>query len=320
MRGVAAILILVILNACGSGPPRTQIDSQKPYRIPSGLQFQREISGRLLAYNLKRPSGLALSSTGDLFIADTGNHRLIKLDRDLQPVGDYGGFGTDVGRFQNPEDLFIDRGLNLYVLDTGNRRVVQLDAGLHYIDDFVAADDPEEIISTLGKLSGLTVSTLGEITLADYDNSRLIRLDNFRRFSRYVGDFGYGAGSLLNPLDLAQGRNGRIYAADAGNGRIAVYDDYGNFLFQIGQNDLKRPSAVAISGNGTIWVADQELDVLFAFGPNGERLLREGSHGYSEFRWSDIEALIISEDGRLFVADSGNNRVLIYQVIYEENR
>ncbi len=318
------MLSFLVLLSCHSSSPPIPAETETPVKVPRQLVFEREVSGRVMAYDLKRPSGLALSVTGDLYISDTGNHRLIKLDRRLNPVRDYGGYGSGIGKFQNPEDIVIDRGLNLYVLDTGNRRVVQLDANLNYVDDFKAEDDPEEIISTLGKLSGVQVSSLGEITVADYDNSRLIRMDNFKRFSRYIGDFGYGEGSLLNPLGLAADKKGRIYVADAGNGRIAVYDDYGNYLFRFGRDKLGCPSAVAVSPTGIIWVSDMERQSLFAFGLDGRLLMQMGGGGAGaardEYEFNNVEAIAVSPDGYLYVADSGNNRVLVYRIIYEENR
>ena len=320
MRSSLAICVLLVLTAC-AGTPRPRPDQvQTPAQIPVQLVFDKEISGRLLAYDLNRPSGLAFDALGDLFIADGGNHRLIKLGRNLAPVRDYGGYGSGTGQFSNPGDIAIDRGLNLYVLDGDNRRIIRLDINLNYVDEIIPEDDSNEIISTLGKLSGLQISQLGEISVADYDNSRLIRLDNFNRFSRYVGDFGYGSGALLNPLGLAFDGTGRYYVADAGNRRIAVYDDYGNYLSQFGTGELDRPSAVTVDHTGIIWVADEGLHEIMAYTAAGAFLMRTGGETKYKYQFSDIKALAVSSDNRLFVADTGNNRILIYRIIYEAER
>jgi len=318
--GLAIGLIISIVSCAGQRPGLTSGGQNGTTKIPRQLVYEREVSGRVLAYDLQRPSGAVTDALGNIYLSDTGNHRVIKLDRDLIPLKDYGGYGNGVGKFINPEDIIIDRALNVYVLDTGNRRVVHLDANLNYVEEIIPQDDPEEIISNAAKLSGLQISALGEITVADYDNSRLIRLDNFNRFSRYIGDFGYGHGALLNPLGLAVDAKGQLYVADAGNGRVAVYDDYGNYLRDIGADSLVRPSAVTVSPYGTIWVADQGSQSVYAFSPSGAMLLHLGGPGRDDYHFRDIEAIAVSLDGQLILADSGNDRIMIYTIVYEADR
>ncbi len=316
MRLLACVLALMALVSCSAHAPGTAM-ATRPIKIPARLVFDKEISGRVLAYDIRHPSGVAADAADNLYVVDTGNNRVIKFGSDFSPIKEYGGYGGDIGRFINPEDIVVDRGLNVYVLDTGNRRVIRLDAGLNYVDDIIPQDDSSEIISNAAKLSGVYVSPLGEITVSDYDNSRLIKMDNFNRFSRYIGDFGYGRGSLRNPLGIAGDAEGRMYVADAGDARIAVYDDYGNYLYQIGADSLEYPGAVTVSPQGVIWVADQDTDRIYAFSPNGEALFSVGGPGRDEFLYSDIEALAVSRDGELYVADAGNNRVMVYSIVYE---
>ncbi|MDD4050465.1 MAG: NHL repeat-containing protein [candidate division Zixibacteria bacterium] len=322
MRALIVIVVLWSLTACaGHRDAQSTIPIVKPpSKIPSGLILDRQITGNILGYDLNRPSGLALNSLGDLYIADAGNNRVVKLDRHFQPVRDLGGFGEGYGRFQDPGDMVMDRDLSLYVLDRGNRRVVQLDANLGFVEVITPEDAANELISNLGRLAGVAVLSFGEIVVADNDNSRLIRLDNMRKFSRYIGDFGYGSGALLNPEGIALDRDGRIYVADGGNGRIAVYDNYGNYTGGIGKDVLERPTAVTVAFDGVIWVGDQATQALYAFAPDGKLLQQISQAGEDGQSFSDIEALSLSPDGVLYVADSGHNRVLVYHIVYEESR
>ncbi len=310
---------MLVFAGC-SGAPRPQNDKTAvnvPIPKPTGLIFQSQISGTILGYDLKRPAGLAVSPRGELYIADTGNDRVIKMDEEMQPIRDLGGFGAGYGRFQGPEDLILDHGLSLFVLDVGNRRVVHLDAGLNFIEAIIPEEAPNEIVSTLGRLSGLAVSSFGEITVADYDDSRLIRLDNVRHFSRYIGDFGYGEGALMNPLGVALDRDGRMLVADGGNGRIAVYDDYGNYLKAIGRGTLEHPTAVTVAPGGIIWVADQAKASLYAFSPDGTLVLQSAGGEDEVGTMSQVGALAVSSDNILYVADSGHNRIISFQIVYE---
>lgn len=319
-----ARLILILGFAfslsCGPRSDHTASEAWIPVKVPVRLYFEREVSGRILGSDLKRPDGLALDLQGNLFITDAGNNRIIKFDKTGEPVKDYGGYGSGVGRFSNPADIAVDRGLSLYLLDAGNHRVVRLDMNLNYVDTIQPEDDPQAVVNNQGLLTGIAVSPLNEITVADFDNSRLIRLDNFNRFNRYIGDFAYGKGALQSPLGLAVDGDGRLYAADAGNSRIAVYDDYGNYLYPLGADTLMYPSAVCVAANGIIWVGDRRMNLIMAFAPDGKLLFSAGAATGDNFTFSGIEALAASSDDFLYVADSGNNRVMVYRIIYEENR
>jgi DNA-binding beta-propeller fold protein YncE len=322
VRVLSVIAALWFLTSCAGhrGEQATVLSGKLPSRTPDSLVLEQRISGNILGFDLNRPSGLALNSQGDLYIADAGNNRVIKLDQRFQPMRDLGGFGEGYGRFQDPGDLVMDRDLSLYVLDRGNRRVVHLDANLGFVDVITPEDAPNEMISNLGRLSGLAVLSFGEIVVADYDNSRLIRLDNMRRFSRYIGDFGYGSGALLNPEGIALDRDGRIYVADGGNGRVAVYDTYGNFIGGIGRGILERPLAVTVGYDDLIWVGDHASQGIYIFALDGT-LLKQFSQADDDGQsFADIEALSLSPDGILYVADSGHNRVLVYHIVYGESR
>jgi len=321
MRALLLSSCLLLLMSCAARDPATALsESKTPTRVPVQVNFEREISGRILSYDLQHPAGVAVDAQGNLFVSDGGNHRLIKFDNQFEPVRDYGGYGGGIGKFIDPAKIVIDRGLNLYVLDVGNRRIVHLDAKLNFVEEIFPEDDPDEIISNRGILSGLQISPLGEITVADYDNSRLIKMDNFHRFSRYIGGFGYGRGALLNPKDLAMGDDGRTYVADAGNGRVAIYDDYGNYLGDIGAERLKMPVALTVSKYGTIWVVDREEPGLYAFAPNGRMLMHLDNAGIKEYSFAGIEAMTVSPDGRLYFADGSRNRILIFDIAYEGSR
>lgn len=311
-----APIIAVALACFGCvRPPGGRIEQTPTISLkrPAGLSIWKEISGDVLGGRLRHPGGVAVDPQGNLYIADTGNHRIIKLNPGMEPLKDFGGYGSDVGRFSSPTDLYLDRGLNLYILDSGNRRVVRLDLNLNYVDEIRPENDSSDLRLSVGLLTGLAVSSLGEVAVADYDNSRLIRLDNFGRFNSYIGDFSYGKGALQNPEGMAIDRKDNLFIADSRNHRIAIYDYYGNFVRQIGQDTLMYPSAVACGPDGSVWVADKESDYLLSFSPESELLFSTEKSDRNDYSFSDIEALVVYNE-RLVVADAGHDRVLILRI------
>lgn len=316
MRSAAVICLIFLVSCGGSAPPPVNDNINNSITGSVSLILENRISGKILTQELLQPSGLTIDTRGDIYLSDKGNHRIIKLNRELQAVRDYGGYGSGMGRLQNPTDIFIDQVLNLYIVDEGNRRVVHLDANLNFVEEIIPEDDPEEIISTLTKYSGLVVSPMGELTVADYDNSRLIRMDNFNHFNRYIGDFGYGRGTLLNPKSMTLDSDGNQYVADMGNKRIAVFDDYGNFVREIGNQILENPEAVAVDPKGLIWVSDSQLRAIFAFSESGKIIFDGRLEINPDTNLDNVQALSVTPDGKLLVANTGKNEILIYRIIY----
>lgn len=70
--------------------------------------------------------GIALDSTGHIYITDSGNGRIIRMDniggKNWTP---YRTCGAGAGQFSNPEGLWVDSG-GIYVADTGNNRIVSM--------------------------------------------------------------------------------------------------------------------------------------------------------------------------------------------------
>src|SRR5574341_1168042 len=86
---------------------------------------------------LNRPQGLTTDNEGNIYIADTGNNRLVKTDSLGNFIKETGGFGWGEGQFNQPTDLTLDYGLNLYVVDSQNKRVTRLDKNLNFISGFL---------------------------------------------------------------------------------------------------------------------------------------------------------------------------------------
>ncbi len=72
---------------------------------------------------LKSPDDLVIASNGDLFIADTGNGRIVHLSSEGRFISEFGAKGKGPGQFTTAHGLAIDGKDNIYVADRGNDRV-----------------------------------------------------------------------------------------------------------------------------------------------------------------------------------------------------
>jgi tetratricopeptide (TPR) repeat protein/DNA-binding beta-propeller fold protein YncE len=165
------------------------------------------------------------------------------------------------------------------------------------------------------KVGGVAWLGDGRLAVANTRNDLLTVLDAQGGAERVFGGGGRGDGELDDPEGLAFSAHRRLYVADHGNNRVAVYSEFGIFLHSIGAGRdpataLVKPSQVAVDGAERVYVLEQTGSGRIAIYERSGRLLKrltpETLPGAQNARWRAIAADL---HGRLFVADSGNGNV-----------
>ena len=77
------------------------------------------------AGQLRSPWGITVDGVGDVYVTDTGNHRIEKFDREGNFITQWGGFGNGDGQFNFPYGIAVDAKGSVLVVDSGNTRVQQ---------------------------------------------------------------------------------------------------------------------------------------------------------------------------------------------------
>lgn len=132
---------------------------------------------------------------------------------------------------------------------------------------------------------------------------------------------------MNHPLDVAvDDANDRVYIAEEFNNRVSVFDKAGNYLTSIqgGQGDfiesLTRPNGVAVAPNGNLYIADTWNYLIREFTAEGSLVtswgqpLQEGALAETDPKdgfWGPRDVAIDGE-GNVYVADTGNKRVRVY--------
>jgi len=140
---------------------------------------------------LTQPNACALDSFGDLFIADTFNHLIRKVDSQgmMHTVAGTGqqGDGGDEGaataaNLNTPRGLAVDDNGNIYIADTGNSRIRQVtpDGIIHTIAGTGAAgfngDGGPALAAQIDTPEGILLDGAGDLYFADTNNNRIRRL------------------------------------------------------------------------------------------------------------------------------------------------
>ena len=74
------------------------------------------------------PSGIAIDSAGNVYVADTANHRIQKFDDQGNFLLKWGSSGSGAGQFDAPKGVAVDSADNVYVVDSGNHRIQKFGA------------------------------------------------------------------------------------------------------------------------------------------------------------------------------------------------
>jgi len=308
--GLSAVLAQAVLPPA---PPPTTADVV--YGQLGSFTTNTNNNGGISANSLSSPIGSALDSSGNLYVADAGNNRVL-----FYPSGSttatrvYGQGGSFTTNTENkggisanslylPEAFALDSNGNLYVADYGNNRVLFYPSGS----------------TTATRVYGQG----GSFTTDTANNG------------------GISASSLDLPSAVALDSNNNLYVADEGNSRVLfypsgsttatrVYGQGGSFTTNtqneggISANSLYLPNGVALDSSGNLYVADTFNNrVLFypsgsttatrVYGQGGSFTTNNGNEGgISANSLNDPNGLALDRGGDLYVADFNNNRVLFY--------
>jgi hypothetical protein len=139
----------------------------------------------------------------------------------------------------------------------------------------------------------------------------------------------FGAGMFAFPHGIAVDRNGDVYVADAdgrnGKGDVVVkFSPDGKVLMTLGHPGMpgdgpdyfNRPSAVTVSPDGTIYVADghggDSNARIVKFSPDGKLIRTWGKKGSGPGEFNEPHGIALDSTGRVFVADRVNSRIQIF--------
>ncbi len=82
------------------------------------------------------PRGIAVDAKGNVFVADTGTHRVRKFSANGKPLSSFGRRGDGKGEFEEPVGVAIGPDGSIFVADAGNARIQRFDAGLKFVAAF----------------------------------------------------------------------------------------------------------------------------------------------------------------------------------------
>ncbi|GEM_PF-973546 len=367
----ASILILFFLQFHYSYAFMTTQNSSFVVGQPS---FATMTNTPINSSSLNGPIGLAFDSGGNIWVADSGNNRILNYSQSSfafnhpnattvlgQSSFTAGGFGTTATTLRAASALSFDPSGNLWVADEDNSRI------LEYTAPFTTGQAASLVLgqssfttgstgtstTTLNTPDALAFDSHGNLWVSDQGNNRILEYSppftTGQAASLVLGHStftqaspGANATALNTPFSLVFDSSGNLWVTDQNNNRILKYSQpFTNNMaasLVLGQssfttntagtssNTLNNPANIAFDSLGNLWVADDsnnrvlEYKSPFSNGMAASLVFGQAnftSHGInngfanpSASSLNDVNGLLFDKSGNLWVADSGNNRVL----------
>jgi len=317
-----------------SGMAATHVFGQQGiFGVPDFNTNSCDQNSSISASSLCSPKGLAVDSVGNLYVADTGNNRVLEYNTPLTDAvadlvfgqgdqfttNDCNNTALQVGGLSAdslclPVGVALDNTDNLYVADTNNHRVLEYSAPL--------TDTTADIV-------------IGQANMSSNSCNRVLVVAS--------------ANSLCFPIGVAvnNGLPANLFVADSSNHRVlgyalplatgmsasTVFGQGGSFTTQtcnkggLGPSSLCSATAIALNSSGNLYLADTNnnrvLEYLAPLTTDTVADLVLGQSAFTSNGVNFVDAVALNtpkgaavdrslNPNRLYVADTGNNRVLGY--------
>jgi hypothetical protein len=257
------------------------------------------------------PTAVAIDPAGNVYVADTENHRVQKFNSFGVFAAKWGSFGSGDGQFNAPTGIATDTSGNVYVADTNNRRIQKFTADGAFVakwGSFGAGDGQFSIPR------GVAVDTVGQVYVADTGNHRVQKFTSGGVFVRKWGTFGSRDGQFSFPSGVAADASGFLYVADSFNDRIQKFTALGVFVRKwgtlgSGDGQFNTPLGIAADVSGNVYVADTGNNRIQKFNSTATLLAKWGSTGAGDGQFNFPQGAAVDASGNAYAADTDNQRI-----------
>ncbi|MGI8785709.1 MAG: IPT/TIG domain-containing protein [Acidobacteriota bacterium] len=311
--------------------------------------------GPATAAALTSPGGVAVNGAGDLFISDTGNSRIRKVDAETGIISTVAGRGLGLFSGDNgpaasavlnaPRGLAFDQTGNLFIVDSSNHRIRRVDSLTGIIvtvagngQQAFSGDGGPAVAAALKGPYGVAVDAAGNLFIADSANNRIRKVNSQTHIITTVDGHGVPGFSIFSvlkePRGVAVDPFGNLFIADTGNHRIRKLHAGKNLVTTVAGQEaagfsgegaparfaaLSMPHGIASDGSGNLFVADRGNSRIRKIAASDSIITTVAGSGVGTFagdndlavfaNLNSPQGIALDREGNLLISDSANQRV-----------
>lgn len=252
------------------------------------------------------PSGVAVDVSGNVYVADSFNSRVVKLSPLGELLTSWGTRGTGPGQFTTPQDVAVSPNGDIYVLDFTNATVQE------FSPDGALRDEWGGSGTGRGQLyypQALTVDGQGNVYVADTSNNRIVKFSASGAVLATFGSRGTDPGQFVFPTSIAVDHEGNMYVVD--QTRVQKLSPTGQPLSYpsvacqppAGADPL--PGGVAVDAADNVYIDDVRNHCLVKRSAAGDLLAQWAVPELYDKGFGTVTApLAVDSHGTIYVLDS----------------
>jgi len=260
--------------------------------------------------NIQKPHGIAIDSNNDIYIVDSAQSRIKKLDPSGTIIKAWGMPGSSAGQLSNPTGIFIDSNF-VHVADTGNSRIQTFDKDGNFVREWGNSRiDSQSLISP----NSISIDSSGIFYVSDSALNKISKYDSEGKYAGHIQSI-LTAKAKFSSSDFVASDNGNnFFIVVSNDNRILQYRADGNFIDSFGSTGdtdgkFLAPSAMVIDSISNLIIVDSENHRIQIFNQNGNFLDKWGSLGTELGQFNKITGIALDLTNNVYVVDSGNNRI-----------
>ena len=278
-----------------------------PTYTTSIVHFQGEAS-------FSEPNAVALDPSGDIYVGESANDQVLEFNPERKLLRQFGSEGSGEGQFKGIGGIASDSAGDVYVTDPGNHRVQEFGpAGEHLRSFGSSALKGGQLLDP----TGIAIDSSGDVWVLNTvgpAGDRIVEFSSEGAELTKFGSSGSGEGQLGRAYGLAIS-GGNLYVSEEANSRVQELSTSGEFIRAFdekgsGSGKSNQPYAIATEAStGDVYVTEVGSERVQVFSAEGAFLNTFGTPGSGEGQFSAPKGVAVSSSGKVFVADTGNERL-----------
>lgn len=259
---------------------------------------------------LSLPSDVAVDHDGNIYIVDSGNHRIAVFDDNGTHVSYISGKGHKKAETTNPVGIDVSDN-RVYLADKDNHRIQIFDK---------QGTNIKSISLSQGNIAIRPVDVAVNknlIYISENNNHKVMVYDNSGKLHHQWGGEGTNRGELRYPATISIYQN-NAYVVDVLNSRVQIFNGKGELQAIAGEwgvlpGQLFRPKGVAHDKEGNIYVSDSYLGVIQVFSNDTRFQYALGKNG-KPYKFTTPSGISIDKKNRLYVCEMLDNKVSVFSL------